>query len=374
MIESFPIHGGQLRHLAERFAIPVSQLLDFSANINPEGPPETVLATLHASLDDLSVLTNYPDLQQTELRQSIARHAGVLPQNIAVANGFVPLLEAALRSLPIRRCLLPVPAFVEYRRALTRSQVEIIPHALMAESDFHYDAEAMVTGQQDALLFANPQNPSGVVCCREALLRLVARAAERDVCVLLDEAFIDYLPEHSLVPDIDRFPNLIIFRSLTKFYGVPGLRLAYAVANPDIASSLHENLPPWPITTLASRAVIAALEDEPYANRTRLLNLQRRGHLQTQIEALGIHTYPSAANFLLLRLPSFVDPVDFWERMIVEHHIVLRSCLNYEALSGEHLRVAVRNDQENAHLVQAVWQVLAKLRDISLSKTGSYRA
>ncbi len=288
MIESFPIHGGQLRHLSERFAIPVSQLLDFSANINPEGPPETVLAALHASLDDLSVLTNYPDLQQTELRQSIARHAGVRPQNIAVANGFVPLLEAALRSLPIRRCLLPVPAFVEYRRVLTRSQVEINLYALMAASDFHYDAEAMVTGQQDALLFANPQNPSGAVYHREALLRLVARAAERDVYILLDEAFIDYLPEHSLVPDIDRFPNLIVFRSLTKFYGIPGLRVAYAVASPEIVSSLHENLPPWPITTLASRAVSAALEDEPYANRTRLLNLQRRVRLQTEIEALGI--------------------------------------------------------------------------------------
>lgn len=373
MIEPFPIHGGQLRHLAERFAIPVSQLLDFSANINPEGPPQAVLAALRESLDDLSVLTNYPDLQQAELRQSIARYAGVRPQNIAVANGFVPLLEAALRALPIRRCLLPVPAFVEYRRALTRSQVEIIPHALMAASDFHYDAEAMVTGKQDALLFANPQNPSGVVCPREALLHLVARAAERDVFVLIDEAFIDYLPEHSLVPDIDRFPNVIVFRSLTKFYGVPGLRVAYAVASQEIVSLLHENLTPWPITTLASRAVSAAFEDEPYANHTRLLNLQRRVHLQTEIEALGIHTYPSAANFLLLQMPSFVDPVDFWERMIVEHHVVLRSCLNYENLSGEHLRAAVRNEQENARLIQAVSQVLAGLRETPQSKAEGSR-
>ena len=372
MIESVPIHGGQLRHLAERFAIPASQLLDFSANINPEGPPETILAALRASLDDISVLTTYPDLQQAELRQSIARHLSVRPQNIIVANGFVPLLEAALRALPIRQCLLPVPAFVEYRKVLKRSHIEVTPYAL-TPSGFHYDAEAMVTGQQDAILLANPQNPSGVVCHREALLRLVARAAERNVCVLLDEAFIDYLPEHSLVPDIDRFPNLIIFRSLTKFYGIPGLRVAYAVASPDIVSSLHENLPPWPITTLASRAVSAALEDEQYASRTRLLNLQRRVHLQAEIAALGICTYPSAANFLLLRLPSFVDPVDFWKRMIVEHHIVLRSCFNYEALAGEHLRAAVRNEQENARLVRAVSHVLARLREIPQSKTGGSR-
>ncbi len=363
MIASLPVHGGQLHQLARDFRIPASQLLDFSANINPEGPPATVLSTLRASLNDLSILTSYPDIEETALKQSIARYVGVHPRNIAVANGFVPLLEAALRTLPIRRCLLPVPAFVEYRRALMRSQVEVTPYILTPESNFHYDTETMVTGGQDAILLANPQNPSGIACSRETLLRLAARALERNVYILLDEAFIDYLPEASLTHDIDRFPNLLVFRSVTKFYGIPGLRVAYTAASPEIARQLDENLPPWLITTLGSRAVSAALEDEPYANRTRSLNRQRRAHLQSELEALGIHHYPSASSFLLLRLPSFVDAMVFWERMIVEHHIVLRACANYEGLAVGHLRVAVRNDQENARLVEAASQVLVKIRE-----------
>ena len=358
MIESFPVHGGQLNQLAQRFGIPVSKLLDFSANINPDGPPTTVLSTLRASLEDLSILASYPDIRETSLKRSIARYAGVHTQNIAVANGFVPLLEAALRALSIRRCLLPVPAFVEYRKTLTRAQVEITPYILTPESNFAYDTEAMITGQQDAILLANPQNPSGVVCSHETILQLAARAAKQNVYILLDEAFIDYLPEGSLTPDIDRFPNLVVFRSVTKFYGIPGLRVAYTAANPDVTRLLDENLPPWLITTLASRAVSAALEDEPYAKGTRLLNRRRRVHLQSQIEALGVHTYPSAANFLLLRLPSLVDSIAFWERMIVEHHIVLRSCVNYEALPDGHLRAAVRNDQESARLIHAFRQLL----------------
>ncbi len=230
-IESYPLHGGQLQQIAERFGIPVSQLLDFSANINPDGPPSSVLSTLRASLDDLSALTEYPDLQLTEIKQAIASYARVDPLNIIVANGFVPLLEAVLRALPIRRCLLPVPAFVEYRKTLGRAGVEIAPYTLDPDSDFIYDPAAMVAGDQDAVLLANPQNPSGI-CHDGALIRdLVVRASKKKQYILLDEAFIDYVPEHSLTAEADEFSNLIVFRSVTKFHGVPGLRVAYAVAH-----------------------------------------------------------------------------------------------------------------------------------------------
>ena len=110
--EFYPLHGGQLRQIAERFGIARAQLLDFSANINPEGPPPAVIPTLHASLEDPASLICYPDLEQKELKQSLARYASVNPDNIVVANGFVPLLDAALRALKIRQCFLPVPAFV----------------------------------------------------------------------------------------------------------------------------------------------------------------------------------------------------------------------------------------------------------------------
>jgi threonine-phosphate decarboxylase len=105
--EAYPLHGGQLRQIAERFDIPLSELLDFSANINPAGPPSSVLSTLRASVNDPSTLTEYPDLQQTDLKQAVARNAGTSEKNVIVVNGFVPLLEATLRTLKIRTCLLP---------------------------------------------------------------------------------------------------------------------------------------------------------------------------------------------------------------------------------------------------------------------------
>ncbi len=358
MIDRLPAHGGQLHLLAKHFGIAESELLDFSANINPDGPPAAVVSALREGIEDLSTIVSYPDLEQNELKCAIARYAGVTHQQLAVANGFVPLLEAALRTLKIRSCLLPVPAFVEYRKTLIRPHVEIAPYILSADRGFSYDADDMMKGKHDAILLANPQNPSGVACSGDEVLSLIGKAAERNIWILLDEAFVDYVPEFSVTRYVDRFPNLIVFRSVTKFHGMPGLRVAYAVANAATVISLNENLPPWPITTLASRAVAAGLGDEAYAVRTRILNQKRRRLLKDAIEALGIHVYPSAANFLLFRLPEPMDADTFWRRMLCEHHIALRSCFNYEGLAKGHLRAAVRTEEENSRFARAIAQLL----------------
>jgi threonine-phosphate decarboxylase len=348
------LHGGQLREIGNRFGIPASELLDFSANINPEGPPAAVLSALRQAIDEPSILTNYPDLDETELRQSLARYADVPLESVAVANGFVPLLDAALRILPIRSCLVPVPAFVEYRRVLKRSGIELLSRKLESSSSFRYETSDLVNGPHDAVLLANPQNPSGVLCFRETMLRLIEEAAKRNVYVLLDEAFIDYCPDASLARETDRFPNLIVFRSVTKFFGMAGLRIAYAITNTELCRHLQEEIAPWSVTSLASLAAGLAVQDEAYAQHTTALNNERRNQIHSAIRKLGIHVYPSAANFLLLRLPASIDCQQFWERLISEHHIVLRNCANYEALGDQHLRTAVRADAENQRLIEAL--------------------
>ena len=349
-----PNHGGQLRQLANRFGMEVSELLDFSANINPEGPPAAVASALGQALAEPSILMNYPDLEETELRRSLARYGGVRPENVAVANGFVPLLEAALRILPIRNCRLPVPAFVEYSRVLKRSRVDLVPLRLEASSNFSYPISGLVNGSHDTVLLANPQNPSGVLSCRETMLQIVEQAARRNIHVLLDEAFIDYCPNASLAGETDRFENLIVFRSVTKFFGMAGLRVGYAIANPELSERLEEAIAPWSVTSLASVAAGVAVNDDSYTRHTIALNNQRRDRLEAAIRKLGIHVYPSRANFLLLGLPGSIDCHQFWERLILKHRIVLRNCANYQALSGPHLRAAVLTDPDNERLIEAL--------------------
>jgi threonine-phosphate decarboxylase len=166
-------HGGQLRQVAEWYGVPVEQLLDFSANINPAGPPPSVLMALRRALTNPTTLDTYPDLEMTELKVFLASRAGVDRENICVANGFVPLLEAALRSLKIERCLLPIPCFSEYRRTLGNAGVAVFPHLLLPEKYFQYETDAIVRALLDhsceAILLANPQNPSGVLLEAESM-------------------------------------------------------------------------------------------------------------------------------------------------------------------------------------------------------------
>jgi threonine-phosphate decarboxylase len=362
MTELAPIHGGQIRQIAGRFRVPASGLLDFSANVDPGGPPATVLSCLRVSIENPAVISNYPDLDELELRHSLAGYLGVTHDGIAVSNGFVPLLDSVLRVLRIQRCLVPVPAFVEYRKMLERSNVEMIPYILAAGSGFICNSKNLFDEPCDAILLANPQNPSGVLYPRDTMLRIVEEAADRKAVVLLDEAFIDYCPETSFARAIARFQNLIVFRSVTKFFGMAGLRIAYAAMNPDLCRQVQEVTAPWSITSLASVAASAAVKDEGYIRRTIELNNVRRTQMQAAIEGLGIHVYRSAANFLLLRLPGSIDVRRFWERLIRRHQILLRDCTNYESLEDGHLRAAVRIEGENERLVAALKQEIGNER------------
>ena len=360
-----PAHGGQLRQIAARYGLSAEQLLDFSANINPMGPPPSVLMALHRALADHASLVTYPDIELTELRWLLANKTQAAPENISVANGFVPLLDAALRSLTLKRCLLPIPCFNEYRRTLENANVNVVPHLLLQTNSFRYQTDSIVQAlldhSCDAILLANPQNPSGALLEAEAMHQLVEMAAQHNITVLLDEAFIDYSPAQSLTQTSGERSNLVVFRSVTKFFAIPGLRVAYAVSNALMAESLRHFLAPWPVSALASIGVCAALrDDDVYSDESRTINHRRRAWLEAELARLNIFTYPSSANFLLLRFPAEVDVRSLWERMIVEEQIVLRSCENFEGLAPEHLRIAVRSEPDNTRLIDCLKRILTR--------------
>jgi threonine-phosphate decarboxylase len=358
-----PVHGGQLRQIAARYGIPAEQLTDFSANINPAGPPSSVLTAIRRALENPSTLAMYPELELVELKQAVAEYTVVQPENIAIANGFVPLLEVALRSLKIKRCLLPVPSFSEYRNALENAGVSVTPYHLSSDEEFRYMPDAILDTSLkhscDAILLANPQNPSGVICDADNMQRLIEMAAQHSITVLLDEAFIDYFPARSLTQWSIEQANVIVFRSVTKFFAIPGLRVAYAVGKSSNVYAMNRFIAPWPITGFASDAVCTALRDEAYVQESRLANDRRRLWLERELAGLKIATYPSGANFLLLRFSVEVDVRLLWEKMIVEAQVVLRSCANFEGLAPGHLRIAVRSEPENERLIRGLERVLS---------------
>lgn len=355
---SIPSHGGQLAQISRQFGVPKSELLDFSTNLNPNGPPAGVFQALSDALIRQDIIRDYPDLELLELRSALASYAGEGSDNIVVANGVIPLLEAALRAARVRKCLLLLPAFSEYRKTLMRCGIEVHPYLLEPKTGFRVDGadviETVANLKCDAILLANPQNPSGALLNRERSVGLTRHALECGVKVFLDEAFIDYTPAESLSSIVPVLPNLVVFRSLTKFFALAGLRIAYAIVESASATEVRDIIPPWPVTSLAAEAARVALKDEQYRNISRLENEREREFLRSEFGKLKLGSYEGKANYLLLSLPLSCNSTKIWEELIVSHGVVTRCCDNFEGLNGPCLRIAVKSRKDNAQLVSAL--------------------
>lgn len=370
--EANPSHGGDVERIAREVGVSADDLLDFSANINPAGPPAAVLKRLAREAGDVRLLMRYPDIALNELRTAISTHAGVATANIVVANGAAALIDAAVRVATAAacdrgeaaRCVVPVPAFSEYRRALVAAGCKMLPLPLNRDDDFCLDVDefaAAITRHRPAMcIITNPHNPSGALIERQALERVVHAAQDAGSILLLDEAFIDYVPNESLTGAAPHSENLIVLRSLTKFYGLPALRVGYAVASGQLAARLHTQIPSWPVTTMAAGAAVEAINDAAYAAQTLESNAQERAWLSFALKGAcpGFlsNVFPSAANFLLLETASTAPTVGHLrDRLIAKHRILVRDCSTYEGLTdGRFIRVAVRDRADNERLVAAL--------------------
>ena len=357
-------HGGDVSAIAEEFGLRPEDLIDFSANINPAGPPQSVLSKLAEIAADPKLSSSYPEPDHRSLRRVFAAHAAVQPDNVVVANGTAALIDVTLRALKPKRCLLPVPAFGEYRRALAAAGCECIPFALDPSRNFVLDGtaflEAMCRENCDFCIITNPHNPSGSLSAAASLVELLKRVSERSATALLDEAFIEYSMEASLTKAAATLSSTVVLRSVTKFYALAGMRVGFAVANAEIADALRAQVPPWPVSSLAVTAASEALLDLDYARRTLLDCSQEREWLATSLAQLGMRVFPSSANFLLLRTPTGpARASQLYRRLIQEHHILVRDCDSFEGLEADtFLRVAVKTREANTKLVQALRDLL----------------
>ncbi len=364
-----PAHGGNVAWAAALANCSPHLILDFSASINPLGPPESAIAAIQAHLSDLR---HYPDPDYTDLRRAIAAFHHLSPDWILPGNGAAELLTWAARDLAALDivCLL-TPAFGDYLRALQAfgATVERIPLASAEVTGLWKDRvlepatplprhSATPSPRHSGWLLNTPHNPTGTLLPRERILPLL----DESPLVVVDEAFMDFLPPQvqaqvSLVDWVERYANLVIVRSLTKFYSLPGLRLGYAIAHPDRLRRWQQWRDPWSVNSLASAAAIAALADTPFQQHTWNWLPPARQQLFDGLAALpGLHPLPSAANYLLVQ--SDGSATHLQTRLLQQHQILIRHCTSFPELGDRFFRVAVRTRAENQRLVEALGSVV----------------
>jgi L-threonine-O-3-phosphate decarboxylase len=360
---------------------PASAILDFSASISPLGPPQSALAAIQ---DRLSSLTAYPDPDYGELRAALSEALKVDPDWILPGNGSAELLTWAARDLSeLDGTYLVAPAFGDYFRALKAFGAQVLECPLDLEmlrseltsgtgnavtdglcvsrlSPFSAVCSLPVPSSGSAsrgLLLNNPHNPAGLLFSREAILPCVGQLG----LVVVDEAFMDFLPPEtgeSLIGAVEQFPNLVILRSLTKFYSLPGLRLGCAIAHPDILRRWQLWRDPWPVNALAAAAAVAALQDAAFERQTWDWLPEARRELFEGLASLpGLRPFPGAANFLLVE--SSVSVARLQKILLEGHRILIRDCLSFPQLGDRFFRVAVRESADNLRLIAAIKEVIS---------------
>ena len=355
-----PQHGGNLNWAARIAGCPVSALTDFSASINPLGTPDSVL---QAIVNSTSRLTAYPDPEYPELRLHLARHHAIDPKFILPGNGSAELLTWAGRELARQKfTYLITPAFSDYQRALNAFDGNILPCPLSLNDGkgVSRNAPTMPVPQspypQSGLLLNNPHNPTGRLWTKSEILPYL----EYFNLVVIDEAFMDFLTssqEQSLIPCIARYPNLVILRSLTKFYSLPGLRIGYAIAHPERLQRWQKWRDPWSVNILAAAATAAALQDKEFQQQTWDWLAKARSRLWQQLSAIPeLQPFKGAANYLLVK--TEVSAIKLQQKLLQDYQIVIRDCLSFPELGDRYFRIAVRLPEENDRLVSAIAAIL----------------
>ena len=344
-------HGGTIHAVSRSMGVPTGELLDFSASINPLGPPPGVRQAVMNAFDQV---VHYPDPEVTELRQALARRYCLPLENLRVANGSTELIHLLPRLFSGRRALIVAPPFSEYAAALEQGGWEVQYFFLAPEDGFDLSLTKLaesLAGGFDLLVIANPGNPTGALVPLEKITRLLELCRNRGTVPVIDEAFMDFCQEESAVSTLLEDGRGVILRSLTKFFALPGLRLGYAIGATGIIRRLGELIPPWSVGSLAQAAGLAALADDDYPQRTLHLIADERVFLSSSIARLpGMHPYPSAANYLLIRRTSGASVATLRGRLL-HQGILIRDCGNFPALSGHFFRVAVRSRAENERLL-----------------------
>ncbi len=331
--------------------------MDFSASINPLGPPPGLLDVVVKAYERVQ---HYPDIANRALVEAVSKRFRIDPERIVLGNGSTELIYALPHALGVARVLAVVPTFKEYLQAFSLRGCCVDLCITSAARGFQPTVsqleQALGTAEPQAVLVTHPGSPSGTLLPKDVRGFLLEQSRVRGLTLVVDEVFVDFCEEKSLLEELVRHDRLVLIRSMTKFYGIPGLRLGYVLTSSALAETLRRHVPPWSVNTLAHAAGIYCLRQESYRAKTLALVREERLRLSQALARIdGLTVFPSAANYMLVRLDArFPTAATLKESLLVEHRLLIRDCANFDGLTPWDFRVAVRLPHENDRLITAL--------------------
>jgi threonine-phosphate decarboxylase len=372
-------HGGNIYRLAEELKMQERKIIDFSSSVNSLGVSKKIKAEIRKHL---KYLNNYPDPQAKRLRKRLGQYYGIDPETILCGNGSTELIYLIARALKPQKVLIPAPTFSEYERAVKtvnrdREQLSVkeelfdkthntdtkyghgtrIKYLMLnKENGFEINPDEFVKEIElvDIAFLCNPNNPTGRLLGRYDVKK-IADAAEENRCYLVvDEAFIEFCPNESVIKEVKNNPYLIVLRTMTNFYALSGLRIGYGVFPVHLVNIIKELKEPWTVNNLAQRAAIIALKDKVFKKETAELIAEEKRFIEKNLKKLGIEFFESATNFYLLKIDNAKDICNY----LMKKGILVRDCSNFKGLDNTYLRISVKSHRENTILIKELTSFL----------------
>ena len=329
-------------------------LLDYSSSINPLGTPKKAIAAVKMSAN--SLVQTYPDPECRELKKSLSRYLGIDSEWFTLGNGAIEIIYwFAHTTTSVRgRVVIPTPTFCEYEVASQKVGAEV---TLVPLNNFDLDADKIIEKARgaNAVFLCNPNNPTGMLATKQ-IMKIIENI-DSSTKILLDECFIELAdnPEaNTMIDQISEFDNLVILRSLTKSFGLAGLRVGYSVCNPTLAKKLSTNKIPWNVNSLAQVAGVAALRERRCLSKARALIKKERRFLHDNIEKLEpFHPIRSDSNFFLVHLQGR-NSTQFRDKLLKKSGVLVRDCSTFTGMGAQYIRIAIKKHSENILLLKAL--------------------
>jgi L-threonine-O-3-phosphate decarboxylase len=349
-------HGADIYTAAEKLGTDKDKIIDFSSNINPLGMPEAVK---EAAINSISHSDKYPDINSRELTRSISMAENVPENWVFTSNGAAESIFRIVYYLKPKKGLVTAPAFSEYENALKSAGAQAVYYNLEEEHDFKIKDDILnrINTETEIVFICNPNNPTGQLTNKEISEKIISRCRQAGAFAVIDECFLDFSEnkeKYSVVNLLEKYDNLIVLKAFTKIYAIPGIRLGYCMAsNEKLIEGLKLSGPPWNVSAIAQSAGVAALNEKEYAVKTvEYINKQRK-YLIEELNKLNIMTYNSHANYILFKIHANID----LKEEMLKKGILIRSCSNYMNLDNSYYRIAVKTDEENRLLINALKEI-----------------
>lgn len=346
------VHGGDWAGFSQEYGF---EPLDFSANVSPFGVPEGVKQAISEAAEKAD---RYPDPLCRSLCEKIGAFHQVDPAWVLCGNGAADLIFRAVLAKKPKTAVITAPTFAEYETALSAVGCQVRRYVLQEPSGFRLEEDflSFLTPDVDMVFLCEPNNPTGLTSPRDFLVRVAEKCRRYHALLIIDECFGSFLEDpsaHTMQGYLQDFPNLLLLKAFTKLYAMAGVRLGYSLcADLSLKQAMAQAGQPWSVSSLAQAAGEAALLETEYVEMVRQTILQQRPFMQLQLESLGLKVIPGEVNYLLFSCEKdLISPLR-------ERGILLRSCGNYYGLSKKWYRTAVRREEENKKLLQALKEIL----------------